>query len=136
MTGLSISLSSVRNIKTVNIEDVGVFTVRRLGPGEEYDLSAKRRRLIKISEELIKIKKNMDDLSNDNDKEEFASKYISKIDKLSDEILQIQKYELDIYKQCFQDDSNGEKTESLINSLAPDERMKLYSKIFDDGTDD
>lgn len=131
MAELSISLSNVQNIKTVNIEGLGVFKVRRLGPGEEYDLSTKRRRLMKISQEMVKIKKKIDNVPGESEKEALALKNLDYINKLSDEITDIQKYELDAYKRCFTDDSNGEKTEKLINSLTDDERLKLYSMIFD-----
>lgn len=131
MAELTISLSNIQNIKTVNITGLGVFRVRRIGPGEEYDLSMKRRRLVKIAAEMVRLKSDMDKLSGA-EREEFASKALPQIDKLSNEIVDIQKYELDTYKRCFTDDDNGKKTEELINSLTVDERLKLYSLIFDD----
>lgn len=131
MAELSISLSNVQNIKTVNIEGLGVFKVRRLGPGEEYDLSIKRRRLMKISQEMVKIKQEIDGASTDPEKEALALKSLDRINKLSDEIADIQKYELDAYKRCFTDEADGKNTEKLINSLTSDERLKLYSLIFD-----
>lgn len=134
MAELSISLSNVQNIKTVKIEELGVFTVRRLGPGEEYDLSMKRRRLGKIGDEMMKIKKEIDALPDDESKEKHASKQLDKVNALSDEIAEIQKFELDMYKRCFTDDDNGKKTDILIDSLTADERMKLYGMIFDTDT--
>lgn len=135
MADISISLSNVQNIKTVKIEELGTFTVRRLGPGEEYDLSIKRRRMAKIGEEMSKIKSDMDAIADESGREKFATSHLAKINQLSDEIIDIQKYELDVYKRCFTDDANGEKTEKLINSLTADERMKLYSVIFDNNDD-
>lgn len=131
MADISISLSNVQNIKTVNIEGLGVFKVRRLGPGEEYDLSTKRRRLAKIAEEMGVIKKHIDELKTEEEKESYALKHMGKIDALSEEIGSIQKHELDTYKGCFTDDANGEKTDKLIDSLTADERVKLYQMIFD-----
>lgn len=131
MAELSISLSNVQNIKTVNIEGLGVFKVRRLGPGEEYDLSIKRRRSLQIVKEMTKIKKEMDSIVNEAEKEAYAVKVLHKIDKLEDENATIQKHELDTYKRCFTDDADGKNTEKLINSLTQDERLKLYSMIFD-----
>lgn len=135
MAEISISLSNVQNIKTVNIEGLGVFKVRRLGPGEEYDLSTKRRRLTKIADEMVKIKAEIDKLD-DAAKEAYAQSELPKIDKLSDEIAQIQMNELDVYKRCFTDDDEGKKTNELINMLTADERMKLYSQIFDEKASD
>lgn len=131
MADISISLSQVQNIKTVNIKELGTFTVRRLGPGEEYDLSMKRRRLTKIGEQMLAIKKKMDAITDDKERDAYATSELPKIDKLSDEVAEIQKYELDVYKRCFADDADGKNTESLINSLTSDERMKLYAVIFD-----
>jgi hypothetical protein len=136
MADISISLSNVRNIKTVRIEELGVFTVRRLGPGEEYDLSIKRRRLAKIGEEMSEIKSEMDAIEDEKDREKFATSHLAKINQLSDEITDIQKYELDVYKRCFTDEANGQNTDKLINSLTADERLKLYSMIFDKNTTD
>lgn len=130
MTQVSISLSNIQNIKTVNIEGIGVFKVRRLGPGEEYDLSMKRRRLIKLAEEVAEIQKKMNSLTDEAAREDFAQSEMKKIDSLSDEVAKIQKNELEVYKRCFTDDANGEKTDHLIDMLTNDERMKLYSLIF------
>lgn len=135
MANISIALSNVQNTKTVNIEELGVFTVRRLGPGEEYDLSVKKRRLIRIMEELNAIKYKMDNADSPTEMEQFADANLKKINKLSDEIVDIKGYELNLYKKCFIDDANGEKTDTLINTLTEDERTKLYGLIFDESRD-
>lgn len=130
MAELSISLSNVQNRKSINIQGFGDFEVRKLGAGEEYDLSMKRRRLMRIAEELTKYKSKMDAIEKQSDKEDFATQSLEVINNLSDEMADIQKYELDIYKRCFNDDANGEKASKLLDSLASDERVKLFEIIF------
>ena len=130
---VSISLKDVQNIKIINIKELGDFTVRRLGPGEEYDLSSKRRKMIKIADEMTKIKDEMDEIESPSVRDEFANANMPRIDKLSIEIDNIKKFELETYKRCFVDDSNGKKTDQLINSLTQEERMKLFGIIFDGG---
>lgn len=131
MAELSISLSNIQNIKTVHIEELGDFKVRRLGPGEEYDLSMKRRRLVKIADQMKAIKKEIEAVEDAKEKDAVATSKMEEIDQLTDEITQIQKFELDTYKKCFTDDADGKNTETLINSLTSDERLKLYATIFD-----
>ena len=126
MADISIALSDVQNVKTLEVKGMGDFVVRKLGPGEELNLSVKRRRLVQISSEMTALKDEMDKLTDDEERDKFATKHLKHIDKLSEEITQIQKYELDTYKRCF----TGEKSDELIDALTPEERMKIYAMLF------
>lgn len=130
MTEISISLTNIQNIKTVNLEPLGVFRVRKLGAGEELDLSTKMRRLVAIAKELDNLKlKDIDPESEEGQK--YFSDHSEIIEKLSAEISDIKKFELITYKKCFSDDENGAKVEELINSLSDSERSELFKQIFD-----
>lgn len=133
MSEIRISLSNIHNIKNVNIEDIGVFRVRKLGAGEELDLSDRLRRLNKIITELQTI-----DFSPYIGKEKLTKKQQAEIKTISkragtlnDEISEIKRFELHTYKRCFSDDNDGKNTENLLNSLSDDERIALFKQIFD-----
>lgn len=129
MADIIISLSNVHNVKTLHIDEIGDFKVRQLGAGESLDLSDRMRRLDAILTEL----KDIDLTSLDQGKEEDVKelKRISdRAQKLSDEINEIQRFELDTYKRCFTDDNGGKSVNLLIDSLTQRERAKLFEQIF------
>jgi len=133
MTEISISLSNIQNIKTVNIEGVGIIRARRLGAGEELDLSDKMRRLSKIINELQDIDFTKFDTTKKEDIEEFK-KVSKRAEKLSDEVTEIKKFEFNTYKRCFSDDKNGEIVEQIMNTLSQPERDELFKQIFNPPT--
>lgn len=131
MTDISISLNNIRKTRSLYVEDLGVaFTVRKLGAGEELDLSDKMRRLGEILKELKGI-----DFAKYNTTKEEDIKELEKISKraakLSDEINDIQRFELATYKRCFSDDANGENVTKLLNSLTVQDRSELFNQVFD-----
>lgn len=128
MADISISLSNVKNFKTVNIKELGVFTVRRLGAGEELDLSLKLRRLMNILETINKIDLQKYDLSNAEEKKKY-SKDEKLLDNLSDEINEIKQFELRTYKKCFSSTKKG-AVDDLIDPLSDEERTSLFNQIF------
>lgn len=127
---LQISLSNIQNIKNVIIEGHGAFSVRKLGAGEELDLSTKMRRLMTIATELNKL--NLTDID-ENTPEGAATlaKHTDVISKYTEEINDIKRFELETYKKCFKDDNDGKNVDFLINGLTDAERGALFSQIFD-----
>lgn len=136
MSDITISLSNIQNIKTVNITGLGVFKVRRLGAGEEYDLSTKRREIAKAVREMMKINSDMNLITDEAEQEKFATKNLPKIDKLQQKVSKLQNEELEAYKRCFTDDNGGKNTDKLIDVLSPEERIKLYDAIFNPKEED
>lgn len=134
MAEQKISLSNIINEKTVNIEGFGVFRVRKLGAGEELDLSDRLRRLNQIITELENI--NFEKFEGNKKPTKAQRKELLEIqnrsNSLLDEISEIKKFELKTYKRCFRDDSEGEKVEQLLNSLSETERSALFKQIFDE----
>lgn len=129
MSEVRISLNNIRNTKSVYIEDLDTaFTVRKLGSGEELDLSAKYRRLGEILDELRKIDFTKYDI---NKKEDAAKvkKLQKKAESLTDELYDIQKFELETFKRCFVSDDQS-KVDELIDQLSAEERGKLFTAIF------
>lgn len=129
MSEVRISLGNVRNTRSVYIEELDTaFTVRKLGSGEELDLSSKYRRLGEILEELRKIDFTQYDINKKADKEK-VEKLQKKAEALTDELHEIQQFELDTFKRCFETEDKS-KVDELINQLSAEERGKLFTMIF------
>lgn len=132
MADITISLSNVRNIKKLYIEDLDLtFEVRKMGAGEELDLSDKLRRLNEIIEELNAIDFNKINITNPTKKDIKAMEALTnKADSLMEEINEIKRFELDTYKRCFKDNNDGKDTDTLIDSLSDEDRANLFNTIF------
>lgn len=129
MSEVRISLGNIRNTRSVYIEELDTaFTVRKLGSGEELDLSAKYRRLGEILEELRKIDFTQYDINKKADKEK-VEKLQKKAETLTDELHEIQQFELDTFKRCFEAEDKS-KVDELIDQLSAEERGKLFTMIF------
>lgn len=126
---IRISLNNIRNVKKVYIEGIGGFTVRKLGAGEELDLSEKLRRLSIILKELQSIDFTKYDATTKEGIKDLE-KISERADKLTEEVDQIQRFELETYKRCFEDDNDGKNVEILLNTLSTQERSNLFNKIF------
>lgn len=133
MAGISIALANIQNIKTVNIEGLGTLYVRRLGAGEELDLSSKLRRLGKLIDELSKIDLSKYDLAKPDDVKR-VKKMSARVDEISDEIQGIKAFEFKTYKKCLSDDKNGEVVDVIMNTLTDQERSALFKQIFGEPT--
>lgn len=129
MADISIALNNVQNVKTVNIEGLGVLTVRKLGAGEDLDLSSKMRRLGKVIDELSAI-----DFSKLDARKPEHLKIIEKESKraeaLSDELAEIKRFEFNMYKRCLSDDQGGKVVDVVMNTLTEQERAALFMEIF------
>lgn len=126
MSDLRIALNSIRNVKNVYIEGIGGFTVRKLGAGEELDLSDKMRQLGAILKELQDI--NLSSFDTKDAKK--LKKLQDRADVLSKKVGEIQRFELQVYKKCFEDDNNGKNVDILLNSLSVEDRANLFKTIF------
>lgn len=129
MSEINISITNIRKTKRVLIEGIGTFTVRKLGAGEELDLSDKLRRLGAILDEL----KAIDFSKYENATEEHIAELNAihkRADKLTKEIHQIQRFELDTYAKCFSDDNGGKDVKVLLDTLSAEDRSALFQTIF------
>jgi len=131
MADITISLSNVHNIKKVKIDPIGVFEVRKMGAGEELDLSDKLRRLNEIVEELNGIDFNKINITNPTKKDIKNMEGLTKqADSLMEEINEIKRFELATYARCFNDNADGKNTKILLDSLSDEDRAELFKQIF------
>lgn len=129
MGDFTIALSSIQNTRTVNIEGLGVITARRLGSGEELELSAKSRRLGKIFDELGSMDFTKFDTSKPEELKELK-KLTDKAEKLSLEVEEIKRFEMTIYRGLLSDDKGGKVVDVIMNTLTDQERGELFKQIF------
>ncbi len=131
MADIKISLSNIQNIKSVLIEPFGDFKVRKLGAGEELDLSERLRRLNKIVLELQQMER--DNVQEDIPTPEGLKKLETiqkRTDKLSEEISEIKKFEIETYSRCFDDGEGGVRTKELFQTMSADDRTAVFKAIF------
>jgi vacuolar-type H+-ATPase subunit I/STV1 len=133
MADFSIALSGIRNTRTVNIEGLGVITARRLGSGEELELSAKSRRLGKIFDELGRMDFTKFDTSKPEELKELK-KLTDKAEKLYLEVEEIKRFEMSIYRGLLSDDKGGKVVDVIMNTLTDEERGELFKQIFGKST--
>jgi len=126
---VNISLNNIRNTKTVNINGVGVIHARKLGAGEQLDLSVKLRRLGKLIQELSKIDFMQFNEANPEDIKKIE-KLNKKVESITNEIEDIKRFEFHTYKRCLTDDKNGEVVDVIMNTLTDEERTELFKQIF------
>lgn len=129
MADISISLNTIQNIKTVNIEGVGTLKIRKFGAGEELDFLFKRRRLNKIITELSALDLTKFDTEKPSDLKKIT-KLSKRFEKLSDEASDIKKSEFEMYKRCLSDDEDGKVVDVIMNTLSDEERAELYRQVF------
>lgn len=134
MTDISISLSDIQHIKTIKVNGLGVFNVRKLGSNEALELSKKMRRRAKIHDELNRldltkyVTKDGEKLPDDKQKELDA--LLVRIDELSNEMHEILDYEHELRKKRITDVNKGAEVEKLF-SLVDDEGIeKLFRYAF------
>ena len=106
---LEISTAKSRQIKRVNI-DGHVYSVRKLGAGEQLTMSQYMRKITKF-DSRIKAGEILTDAE-----EEQAEKYSSDL--------------LNILASCFDDGGDGSKAKELVNSLTADELASIVEEIF------
>lgn len=108
MSDIKISIKNIIKTKKAEI-DGHVYTVRKMGAGEQMDLLAMGRKLQGLS----------------------LSDQTPELEKL-EQIETIRQQMLEIYKSLFDDGLGGEKTKELINTLSDEEISELVNTIFKD----
>lgn len=106
---ISISSNDLGTRKRVKIDGID-FTVRKLGAGEELDLSQIARQTLKLLERLSDNKE-----WKDSDSLEFDG---------------LKKKSLEIYAKTFDDGGDGSKSDELVKRLSDEERNNIYRQVF------
>lgn len=110
MSGIiSISSNDLGTRKKVQIDGVD-FTVRKLGAGEELDLSQIARQTFKLLDKLT-------------DSKDWSDEDAALFDDLK-------KRSLAIYAKTFDDGGDGSKSTELVERLSDEERNAIYRQVF------
>ena len=129
---ITINLNDVREVVEVTIGD-HVYNVRRMGSGEELDLSASNRRTFEAMDKAVKLQKKFTELSStpeeDLDQKE-VDKLVKQMDKVTAEIRNEQEYQAEAFVKLFDDGKDGSKSRELLKSFSHDEKQKLLEQIF------
>lgn len=126
---VSFLLNTLQNIKTVEINGVGLIRVRKLGTGEELTLSLKMRRADKITEELIELSKRRLDSSTPEGMKS-VKRVNKRVDSLSEELIELKKFQYDAYKACLSDESNGKVVDIIMDTLSEEARAAFLRQVF------
>lgn len=129
---ITINLNDIREVVEVTIGD-HVYNVRRMGSGEELDLSASNRRTFEAMDKAVKLQKKFTELSSTPEEEldqKEVDKLVKQMDKVTAEIRKEQEYQSEAFVKLFDDGGDGSKSRELLKSFSHDEKQKLLEQIF------
>ena len=129
---ITINLNDIREVVEVTIGD-HVYKVRRMGAGEELDLSASNRRTFEAMERATKLQKKFMELSATPEEEldqKEVDKLVKQMDKVTAEIRNEQEYQAEAFVKLFDDGGDGSKSRELLKSFSHSEKQKLLEQIF------
>lgn len=133
---ITINLNDYQETAEVTIGD-HVFKVRRMGAGEELELSASMRR---TSEQIEKVSRlqakflKIQAKGEENVDEKEISKLIKQMNDATKAMTDEQEYQLESYVRLFDDGGDGSKSRSLLRSLPQEARKQMIYDIFDQQT--
>lgn len=134
MSDIQISLHDIQEYKTVSIEGVGDFKIRKLSAPESLDLKIKERRAGEIVTKMYatginKYKNKTDDDLTEEDHAEIE-KIGKVIDSYSKEIEDIAKYKLALNRSRFEDANGGDAVDKLFETLSEEGIEKIFTAVF------
>ena len=129
---ITINLNDIREVVEVTIGD-HVYNVRRMGSGEELELSASNRRTMNLMDEATKLQVKFQELSKTPESEldqKEVDKLVKKMDKVTGGIRAEQEYQSEAFVKLFDDGEDGSKSRELLNSFSHNEKQKLIEQVF------
>lgn len=133
---ITIDLNQIRETVEVTIGD-HVFNVRRMGSGEELELSASNRRTFELMNKASKLQKQFLELAEtpeDKLDQKEIDKMVKQMDKVTADIRSEQDYQSEAFVKLFDDGGDGSKSRELLKTLSNDEKSKLLQSIFEQKT--
>lgn len=130
---ITIDLNQVRETVEVTIGD-HVFNVRRMGSGEELELSASNRRTVEFMDKAMKLQKkflDMAEIPEDKIDQKQVAKLTKEMDKITNGIQEEQDYQSEAFVKLFDDGGDGSKSRELLKTLSNNEKNKLIQTIFE-----
>ncbi|MBP5724019.1 MAG: hypothetical protein J6X18_10670 [Bacteroidales bacterium] len=122
----AIAISTSKYITTVKAKiDDRVYTVRKIGAGEQLDLSREIGKIGEYQVEALNLRGKYETATD----EESKSKLLAEILKISEAIGEINDRIEAIYIGLFDDGENGSYSKRLVHSLGIENVQKVYDEI-------
>lgn len=122
----AISISTSHYIKTVKAKiDDRVYTVRKIGAGEQLDLSREIGRASELQVQALNIRGKYESATDDEAKGELLAEFV----KISEQMADISNHLESIYCGLFDDGDDGRYAKKLIHSLGIENVQKVYQEI-------
>lgn len=124
----TISISTKSFIKTVQAKiDDHVYTVRKMGAGEELDLSRELGTLSKFKSKVLNLQGKMEAEKD----EEKQVKLMTEFQKLMADFSVVNARIEEAYIRLFDDHEDGSKSRNLVHTLGLANIQKVYSQIME-----
>ena len=133
---ITIDLNNIREVVDVTIGD-HVYKVRRMGSGEELELSASNRRTIELMDKATRLHKRFLELADtpeDDIDQQEVDKLTKQMNKVTKDIRTEQDFQSEAFVKLFDDGGDGSKSRELLSSLAIEDKSKLLQTIFEQKT--
>lgn len=122
----AIAISTSKYITTVKAKiDDRIYTVRKIGAGEQLDLSREIGKIGEYQVEALNLRGKYETATD----EESKSKLLAEILKISEAIGEINDRIEAIYIGLFDDGENGAYSKRLVHSLGIENVQKIYDEI-------
>lgn len=122
----AISISTSKYIKTIVVKiDEHTYRVRKIGAGEQLDLSALANEAQKIQIDILNLRGKYEKAESDEEK----SKITSEILEVMKPLAEIQHKLEDIYTGLFDDGEGGKYAKNLVKSLGIEKVQEMYKDI-------
>ncbi len=124
----AIAISTSKYITTVKAKiDDRVYTVRKIGAGEQLDLSREIGKIGEYQVEALNLRGKYETATD----EESKSKLLAEILKISEAIGEINDRIEAIYIGLFDDGEDGSYSKRLVHSLGIENVQKVYDEIME-----
>jgi hypothetical protein len=124
----AISISTSKYIKTINVkivEDGRVYRVRKIGAGEQLDMSALATEAQKVQLQVFNLRGRYEKAESEEEKSALISEIMETMKPLSE----IQHKLEDIYIGLFDDGEGGKYSKNLVKALGIEKVQEVYQDI-------
>ena len=126
MSNEAVSISTSKYITTIKaVIDGHTYTVRKIGAGEQLDLSREFSKLQELQLEATNLHAKYEVAKTKEDKNKLEIEYINVAKPLADIMERIE----DIYINLFDDGEDGKYSRQLVHSLSIGDVRKIYDEI-------
>lgn len=122
----AISISTSKYIKTIIVKiDEHTYRVRKIGAGEQLDMSALATEAQKIQVDILNLRGKYEKATDDVEKSKLISEIMATMKPLSE----IQHKLEELYIGLFDDGESGKYTKNLVKSLGIEKIQEVYKDI-------